>query len=85
MCASPIPSPLMPARRKKFSIPRRYSLAATSRAQHPDSDNRPQLGHDYSKGYGHSVLLKLAADGQLANVEEQQHDWGYGDTFNPVT
>lgn len=39
---------------------------------------------DYSKGYGHSVLLKLRGEGELASVEEQQHDWGYGDTFKPV-
>lgn len=39
---------------------------------------------DYSKGYGHSVLLKLGTDGQLASAEEQRHDWGYGDTFKPV-
>ena len=40
---------------------------------------------DYSKGYGHSVLLRLSADGQLADLEEQQHDWGYGEAFKPVT
>lgn len=39
---------------------------------------------DYSKGYGHSVLLRLATDGHLASAEEQEHDWGYGDTFKPV-
>ena len=39
---------------------------------------------DYSKGYGHSFLIKLGKDGQLLSAEEQQHDWGYGDTFKPV-
>jgi len=39
---------------------------------------------DYSKGYGHSTLLKLGKDGHLLGAEEQQHDWGYGDTFKPV-
>jgi nitroimidazol reductase NimA-like FMN-containing flavoprotein (pyridoxamine 5'-phosphate oxidase superfamily) len=39
---------------------------------------------DYSKGYGHSILLKLGKDGHLLGAEEQQHDWGYGDTIKPV-
>lgn len=40
---------------------------------------------DYSKGYGHSVLIKLDAGGGLAGVKEQRHDWGYGETVKPVT
>jgi nitroimidazol reductase NimA-like FMN-containing flavoprotein (pyridoxamine 5'-phosphate oxidase superfamily) len=40
---------------------------------------------DYSKGYGHSILIRLDAAGGLAGVEEQQHDWGYGEQFKPVT
>ena len=31
---------------------------------------------DYSKEYGHSVLLNLTADGRLGSAEGQKHDWG---------
>lgn len=40
---------------------------------------------DYSAGYGHSVLIKLSADGKILDSEEQVHDWGYGSTVKPVT
>ncbi len=39
---------------------------------------------DYSVGYGHSVLIKLDPDGRTLNIDEQQHDWGYGHIFKPV-
>lgn len=39
---------------------------------------------DYSKGYGHSTLLRLGADGRLVSAEEQDHDWGYGDHLKPL-
>lgn len=39
---------------------------------------------DYSVGYGHSLLIKLDKTGAVVNVDAQQHDWGYGNTFKPV-
>lgn len=39
---------------------------------------------DYSVGYGNSVLIKLDPSGRTLNVDAQQHDWGYGNTFKPV-
>ncbi len=40
---------------------------------------------DYSVGYGHSALIKLDAEGRTISVDEQQHDWGYGNIFRPVS
>ena len=40
---------------------------------------------DYSVGYGHSVLIKLNQQGRTLNVDEQQHDWGYGNVFKSVS
>ena len=39
---------------------------------------------DYSKGYGHSVLIKLDPEGRVLQAEEQVHDWGYGNSFKEV-
>jgi general stress protein 26 len=39
---------------------------------------------DYSKGYGHSVLIQLDPEGRVLHAEEQVHDWGYGNTFKEV-
>lgn len=39
---------------------------------------------DYSKGYGHSTLLKLDPDGTVREAEDQHHDWGYGNNIPPV-
>lgn len=39
---------------------------------------------DYSKGYGHSLLIQLDPEGRVLHAEEQVHDWGYGDTFKEV-
>lgn len=39
---------------------------------------------DYSVGYGHSVLIRLDADGRALIADEQQHEWGYGNLFKPV-
>jgi nitroimidazol reductase NimA-like FMN-containing flavoprotein (pyridoxamine 5'-phosphate oxidase superfamily) len=40
---------------------------------------------DYSKGYGHSLLIKLDAQGTMIEAEEQAHDWGYGRNFKPTS
>jgi len=40
---------------------------------------------DYSKGYGHSVLIKLDSEGRMLAAEEQVHDWGYGSNLKPVS
>jgi len=39
---------------------------------------------DYSKGYGHSVLIQLDPEGRVLQAEEQVHDWGYGNSFKEV-
>ena len=39
---------------------------------------------DYSVGYGHSVLIKLDPAGVVLSIDEQHHDWGYGNLFKPV-
>jgi len=39
---------------------------------------------DYSKGYGHSVLLDVDPDGKVLDAKEQVHNWGYGREFKPV-
>ena len=40
---------------------------------------------DYSAGYGHSVLIKLDAQGRILEAREEVHDWGYGSNFKPVS
>ena len=40
---------------------------------------------DYSAGYGHSVLIKLDAQGRMLEAREEVHDWGYGSNFKPVS
>jgi nitroimidazol reductase NimA-like FMN-containing flavoprotein (pyridoxamine 5'-phosphate oxidase superfamily) len=40
---------------------------------------------DYSKGYGHSTLLKLDPGGEVIESEDQVHHWGYGSSARPVT
>lgn len=40
---------------------------------------------DYSKGYGHSTLIRVDAAGANVGVDRQIHDWGYGRDFKPVS
>ena len=40
---------------------------------------------DYSKGFGHSDMLKVENGGDIRDASTRKDDWGYGAIFKPVT